>query len=406
MNSNGLKRLRIPMAVAALCAAAGAYADTPQTDISLHGFVDATFFWQNQNFTFGNGQDAEFAVPSTANNDLTGGDMRNTRLWLNIGGAQLPDSSYNAGAYIEGDFFGGFNGTGAFSSQQPVPRLRQAYISLDDPTGGDAWKIGQQWSLLFPLDNSPESYAHIAFPLGYSTGVIGWRFPGVVWSHTLSNSSDSQWRLDVGAFEGAWSGPGSDINFDTAGNVDFHPQVEARLHVQDGDLLWYAVAHYSSESLTGVGGTAPAPITDSITSDAFEAGVGWHPGSWILHAGAYAGKGLGENFGAMAQFGDISEWGGYAQFGYQFTPQWKLLAFYATVRPNQGDVVTWVAPGGGTTAYLRNQQVAGDLLYADGPWGFGFEWLHAITRYTTVAGGGSSAATVGDQVSASAIYHF
>jgi hypothetical protein len=376
--------------------------------ITLHGFVDSTFFWQNQNFTFGNGQNAEWTVPTAAgtSNDLSGGDLRNTRLWIDITGGKLGDSDWVAGAHIEGDFFGGNNGTGAFSSQQDIPRMRQAYVTLNNGSGS-SWKIGQQWSLLFQTDNVPESDAHIAFPLGYGTGIIGWRFPGAVYSQELSQSEGTDWRLDLGAFAGSWNGPGSTINFDTAANADFRPQVEARLHVQSSDTMWYLVAHYSTEDLTGVGGTAVPPAAgNSITTYAYEGGVNWHPGSWVLHAGIYDGKGLGENFGAMAQFGDISEWGGFAQAGYKFTPDWGLYAIYTTVRPNQGDVVTWVGPKAATTAYLKNQDAGLDLLYNNGPWGFGFEWLHAITRYTNSPTAATTAATVGDQISASAIFRF
>ena len=380
----------------------------PELSINLHGFVDSTFFWQNQNFTFGNGQDAEWTVPAAggAHNNLSGGDLRNTRLWIDVSGGKLADSSWVAGAHVEGDFFGGNNGTGAFSSQQDIPRMRQAYITLNDGDGGSSWKIGQQWSLLFATDNVPESDAHIAFPIGYGTGIIGWRFPGAVWSQELSRSEGSDMRLDLGAFAGSWNGPGSTVNFDTAGNANFRPQLEARLHVQSGDLLWYVVAHYSTEDLSGVGGATPTPLGSSITTYAYEGGVNWHPGSWVLHASVYDGKGLGENFGAMAQFGDISEWGGFAQLGYKFTPDWGLYAVYTTVRPNQGDVVTWVGPKAGTTAYLHNQDAGLDLLYNNGPWGFGLEWLHAITRYTTSPTAATTAATVGDQVSASGIFRF
>lgn len=378
--------------------------------VSFHGFVDATFFWQDQNFLFGNGQNAEYVVPSASgtSNDLTGGDVRNTRFWVDVDAGKLPSSDWTAAGHLEADFFGGFNGTGPFSSSQETPRLRQAYITLDDAAGGSSLRIGQQWVLLFPLDNTPESYAHIAFPLGYGSGVIGWRYPGIVWSKELGTHAQGapDYRLDLGAFEGAWNGPGSDVNFDTAGNVDFHPQVEARLHVQDGDLLWYVVGHYSHESLSGVGSGAPTPHGDSVTTYAYEGGIGWHPGDWVLHAGAYTGKGLGENFGALAQFGDISEWGGYAQVGYKLTPQWTLLGFYATVRPNQGETVTWVPPAPGTTAFLRNQQLGADLLYGDGPWGFGFEWLHAITRSTVDPTATAVTSSVGNQLSASAILRF
>ena len=397
------KSLYLGLATLAWLSGAACAADADSA-VSLHGFVDSTFFWQNQNFIFGNGQDAEFAVPSAVHNDLTGGDLRNTRLWLDTASSNLPGGAWNAAGHVEMDFFGGFNGTGPYSSSQETPRLRQAYVTLDDGAGS-SWRIGQQWDLIFPVDNLPESDAHIAFPLGFGSGVIGWRFPGVVYSQKL-DAGAGDWRLDLGAFEGEWNGPGSNVNFGTAGNADFHPQVEGRLHVQNGDLLWYVAAHYSREDLSGVGGTAPTPVTDSISSYAYEGGIGWQPAPWVLRAGLYAGKGLGEVFGAMAQFGAISEWGGYVQGGYKFTQAWTLYAFYTTVRPNQGDVVTWVGPAPGNTGFLRNQQAGLDALYSNVPWGFGLEWMHAITRYTVSPTGASSASTVGDQVSASAIFHF
>ena len=157
---------------------------TGNVSITLHGFLDTTFFWQDQNFVFGNGQNAEFPVPAASgtHNDLSGGDLRNTRLWIDINGGALGGSGWTAGAHIEGDFFGGFNGTGPYSSQQESPRLRQGFITLNDADSGTSWKLGQQWSLLFQTDNTPESYAHIAFPLGFGSGIIGWRFPGAVWS--------------------------------------------------------------------------------------------------------------------------------------------------------------------------------------------------------------------------------
>ncbi len=371
--------------------------------ISFHGFIDSSFFWQDQNFSFGNGQNAEIPLPNTGSKDnLSGGDVRNTRFWIDFAGPTL-SNGWTAGGHIEADFFGGFNGTTAFSGQQPNPRLRQAFISLKNATGGTL-TIGQQWDLLFPIDNFTESFTHIAFPLGLGDGMIGWRYPGVTWFQNLGQPAPGtpQWRLDLGVFEGNWSGPGSTINFQTAGNVNFQPQIEARLHVQDKDWLAYIVGHYSREDLSGVGGNAPTPIASSITSYAIEAGLGLHPGPWVLHAGVYTGKGLGQVFGALVQFGDIKEVGGYAQGGYKFNPNWGLYATYATDRPNAGDVITWLKNG--SSGLLRGQQMALDLLYTNGPYGLGFEYLHAITRSTTT--GLDRTTTVGNQLSVSAIYHF
>src|SRR5579863_2394930 len=313
--------------------------------MALHGFIGTSFYWQDQNFIFGNGQNAEFPAPASPgqSNDLSGSDVRNTRLWIDID-APAGEGAWAASAHIEGDFFGGFNGTGAFSSEQESPRLRMAYFILDDAAAGSSFRIGQQWNLLFPADNVPESYTHIAFPPALAVGIIGWRFPGVVWSKELGARDDADWHLDLGAFEGSWNGPGNDIDAGSAGSAGFHPQLEARLYVENGSLLWYTVVHYSREDLTGVGGTASALLAASISSHAYEGGLRWQSGPWVLHAGAYEGRGLGSEFGALVQFGDIAEWGGYTQLGYKFTPEWALYGSYGRVLPNQKEVLTWVVP--------------------------------------------------------------
>ncbi|MDE2236208.1 MAG: hypothetical protein KGK44_11780, partial [Gammaproteobacteria bacterium] len=266
------------------------YADTTSNvssssdvSITLHGFISTSGFWQNQDFIFGNGQNAEFPEPNTGNNhNLSGISVQNTRAWLDISGPNSGD--WTVGGHIEGDFFGGFNGTGAFSAQQETPRLRQAFMVMANKDSGSKVIIGQQWDLLFPLESVPESLTHIAFPLGFATGMIGWRFPGIVYEQDLNTAAPDSlaWRLDMGAFSGSWDGPGNNTNFDTAGNVDFRPQVEVRLHAEQGDWLGYIVGHYSSMDLSGVGGTTPTPITNTLTSSAIEVGTTWHPGPFVL----------------------------------------------------------------------------------------------------------------------------
>lgn len=238
---------------------------------------------------------------------------------------------------------------------------------------------------MFPLDNVTTSLAHIAFPLGFDTGLIGWRFPGVVWMQDLNHGSDgAHWRLDLGAFEGSWNGPDGAVdntNYLTAGNAGFRPQVEARLHVQDKDWLAYVVAHYSQVDLRGVNGTAAAPIQSSVKSVGYEVGGGWKPGPWVFKATAYTGSGLGEIFGDLSQFGDIKDTGGYAQAGYNFTPHWSLNAFYAASRPNTDDVIRWM--GNGATGLLRSSQTAMNLDYAAGAYELGLERMYSKLDSTT-----------------------
>ena len=178
---------------AAPAPAAPAFTSAPGLSVAMHGFISASAFSQNRSFTFGNGQNAELPVPGSSGS-LSGVDVRNTRFWFDFTGAKFA-GDWTGGGRIEADFFGGFNGTGGYSQQQPIPRLRQAYMDLTNPDSGSTVRVGQQWDLMFPLDNVPTSLSHIAFPLGYGAGIVGWRFPGVDRHCRRGPMHDSRSRL-------------------------------------------------------------------------------------------------------------------------------------------------------------------------------------------------------------------
>lgn len=389
---------------AAVASAPAVFSTAPGMSVALHGFISATGFYQDRPFAYGNGQNAEYPV-SGSNGSLSGVDIRSSRFWLDFNGAKFIGNWIGDG-HIEMDFFGGFNGTGAYSQQQPVPRLRQAYMDLVNPVSGSTVRIGQQWDLMAPVDNLPSSLAHIAFPLGFGTGWVGWRFPGVVWMQELNHgSSGPVWRLDLGAFEGAWNGPNGAVNntnYLTAANVGVRPQIEGRLRVQNGDWLVYAAAHYSRVDLRGVGGTAPAPIASEITSKGYELGGQWKPGPWTFKAVAYTGRGLGELFGDLSQFGDIQDHGGFVQLGYNFTQHWIANAFYGMSKLDASDVRRWL--GNGSTGLTESRQPALNLEYAAGAYELGVEWMHATLD--SIVGGNGIRPTSGNQFSVSALYHF
>jgi hypothetical protein len=378
------------------------FVTAPGVTVALHGWVNASAFTQSKNFNYGNGANAEYPVPG-AKGSLSGVDIRNTRFWLDFTGAKFA-GDWVGGGRIEMDFFGGFNGTGAYAQQQAIPRLRQAYMDLINPNSGTTVRIGQEWDLLFPLDMIPTSLSHIAFPLGFSTGVIGWRYPGAILMQDLNHGAEgTQWRLDLAAFEGSWSGPGNTTNFGTAGSAGFRPQLEARLHAQGENWLAFAVGHYSKMDLHGVGDTVPnPPIKTDITSTAFEIGANWKPGPWNLKALVYTGNALGQVFGAESQFGDIKETGGFVQAGYNFTKNWSVNAFYSMVNPSKDDVVRWI--GQGATGSLKNRQAALSLQYAAGAYELGVEVLHDKLDSTT--NGAVIRTTSGNQVSLNGLYKF
>jgi hypothetical protein len=302
------------------------------------------------------------------------------------------------------DFFGGNNGTGPYSQQQPLPRLRQAYMVLDNPVSGSNIRVGQMWDLIFPLDDLAESLSHIAFPLGYGAGVIGWRFPGIIYTQDLNHGAEGpKWQLDLGAFEGNWDGPGSNINYLTAGNVGFRPQIEAKLHVEVAkEWMAFLAAHYSQINLAGVGNTEPAPVKRQFESIAYELGGAWTPGPWVFRGVGYTGKGIGEIFGDLSQFGDIRDKGGYVQGGYKFTPNWSFNLFYGVSEPNAHDVIRWT--GNGATGLLKVYSYATNIEYTVGGYSFALEWIHAVLDSTT--NGTNRKTTPGNQVNLSAYYKF
>jgi hypothetical protein len=363
------------------------FTSAPGVSVALHGFINANAFTQSKGYTFGNGANAEYPIPGQGgrvNDSLSGVDVRNTRFWLDFTGAKFTEN-WGGGGRIEMDFFGGFNGTGPYSQQQPTPRLRQAYMDITNANTGTTFRVGQMWDLMFPLDYVPQSLSHIAFPLGYGTGVIGWRYPGVIWMQDLNHgSTGTKWRFDLAVLEGSWNGPGLTTNYLTAGNAGFKPQVEARITAKGSNWQAFAAGHYSKMDLHGVDGTVITPIKSNIKSTAFEVGGMWMPGNFIVKSALYTGNAIGQIFGDLSQFGDIKDKGGYLQVGYKFTPNWSVYGFASASKPDEGDVLRWRAPN--TAGLLKNRQQALSLQYTAGSYDLSVEWIHSNLDSTTTNG--------------------
>jgi hypothetical protein len=366
--------------------------------LSIKGFINMTGFLQNQNFTFGNGQNTEFPNPpqTKSNRWFLDGDVRNTRLTLNWSGPKL-DNGWKVGATAEADFFGGFNGTGAFSNAQQTPRLRLGFVDL--VKGKTTLRIGEQWS---PLFGSPAvSLSHIAFPWGYgSAGHVGWRFPGVYLYQDLTRAGASVTsKFTLGVFRNAWSGPGNNIDSGSAGPASRLPQVEARLDWSgkaSRGATWssYVVGHMDQKNLSGAG----AATRNNLTGWAGEFGAKFTSGPLTIQGNAYAGKAIGQQFGQITQFGDIKSWGAWVQPGYNFTKRWAGYVFVGMDKPKKGDVIAAKA------TRVKNQMVVPSLMYTLGPYGFNLEWMR--DRLTTAAATGVETTTNGDQIAASVIYRF
>jgi hypothetical protein len=373
-------------------------------EITFSGFVSATAFVQDQSFAFGNGQSAEWAAlgENTVDQWFLGGDVRNTRLSLAIAGPEVLNG-WRTNGLIQMDFFGGFAG-GAFGDEQPQPRLRLAYADLTK--GGTTIRIGQAWTPLF--GNVPASLSHIAFPLGYgSAGMIGWRYPGIFLYQRLSGeSAATNVQLQVAAFRGSWVDNNEETPFGQGfGEAATIPQLEARLDFSGRigrGIGWsaYAVGHIDQKDLSGVGREFPTTEEDELTGTAFEVGGSIAPGAFTVQGNTYWARAIGQQFGHITQFGDITGWGGWAQVGYAFNPRWSAWAFYGLADPDDEDVRTAIIGD----ARLQNQSASAMLRYTLGTYALGLEWLHSTTDWLTV--GREEVERDANQLALSVLYSF
>lgn len=406
MKSEGRRKtspMRIALAAAAVClliwpAAGLAQNVTTGGDetLTIKGFIIASLFAQNQNFAFGNGQSAEFPVGSEFSTDewFLDGDVRNSRITLVFNGPEV-ENHFKLGGVLELDFFGGFNGAGAFSDEQQTPRLRLAYV--DVIKGKTTYRVGQAWTPLF--GNVPASPTHVAFPLGYgSAGMIGWRFPGLYIYRTMSEKDDKiAKKMTFALFSGSWSGPGDNLNSGSAGEASTTPQVEIRGDFSgktDSGGSWgvYLVGHYDQKDLSGANATAP---DDSLDGTAVAFGAKYGKGAFSLHGNIYQGTAIGQQFGQITQFGDISSWGGWIQGGYKLNSNWSAHLLYGVDDPDDADVLAAGA------SRVENEMIAASTQYKVGPYVFGLEWMH-----DTVTTGAANTEIEGDQISASVWYKF
>jgi hypothetical protein len=405
---------RIRSSVVAACAVLFATVVSAQTTIQLggkstltiKGFISATIFTQDNQFTFGNGQNAEWPTPpqGTVDRWFEGGDVRNTRLTLVFDGPKV-GGDWKVGATFEMDFFGGFNGTGGFANSQPVPRLRLGFADITN--GSTTIRIGQQWSPLF--GNVAVSLSHIAFPLAYGSGDVGWRFPGIfIYQNLTPKDAPVNADMALAVMQGSWNTPGSTNDNTTAGNAS-SPQYEVRFNVggKAGKGTWstYVVGHYDNKDLSGANASAK---NDKLTGSAWELGAKIQQGPVMVQGNYYAGHSIAQNFGALAQFQNgiaagadhrdrIFSQGGWGQIGFDFTPNWSLFAFYGMDDPKDNDIKAL-----GAAARDKNTMYSGMLRWRTGPYAIGFEYLQSVL----ITGVAPKVRTRGQQIALSTLFNF
>ena len=421
-----LKTLFVIAAAMALPLAASAADDWK---FALHGFVSVSGAYQDGNFGPSEGQQSLYTGaarigvdPATHKsvdpNSLTF-DVRQSRFNFSVAGPTVLGGAQPM-AVLEIDWFGGF-GAGNYGDVSLTPRMRLAYSQLS--WGDHMLQLGQQNDLIFA--QAPTSLSHIAFPLGYMTGNIGWRRPGIFGYHTFNLAQDTslqfawevgraQWADAATAFGGGTvnTTPLATSQGFTLGEASSMPAVEGRLTLAQKGLysVWVA-AHGQQTDLSGVGPNAPRGSTASqkLTTSAYAGGLKVTFAGATLAGVGFTGKNISPLIGQFLDFKygaanttDVASTGYWAQLGYNITKEFSLWAFYGEQKPKEADAIL------AAETRLGNKTTNVIAMYRDGGYGFSGEWIHFEDKVGTIAGGkvASSLNVNSNQYMLSANYFF
>jgi hypothetical protein len=418
-----------PAAPAAPAAAAPAPAPAaPAFKFQMKGFVSMSAAYQTGTFSLSEGQQSLMSTTGASpvpDKDSMTFDVRQSRFNFSVSGPQVLRGA-TPSAVLEIDFFQGF-GAGNFGDVSLLNRLRLAYSELN--WGNHRLQFGQQNDLIFAM--APTSLSHIGFPLGYFTGNLGWRRPGIFGFHVFPVSSDlklegawevgrSQWAdsaacvanpaaaTSCSGIGGGAAGTGGGINWGEASSA---PAVEGRVSATYSKYLTAFVgAHWNQVDLSGYGSgasTAGDPTVKTINVVAYNAGAKFTYGlssgmSLTLAATGFTGQNvypLVANFttgnapNATTNFGtfrlgfngeDINTMGYWAQGGFNVTKELSLWAFYGQQKIDEKDLVRSFgasATAAVTATAFENATTNVILMYRDGGYGLSAEWINFATKY-------------------------
>ncbi|MCE9576965.1 MAG: hypothetical protein K8W52_27715 [Deltaproteobacteria bacterium] len=379
----------------------------PAMRLEVHGFVGGSLYLQDAAIGPFNGGGAWFVTGApTSDRWSLGGDVRQSRINISVAGPPVMAGA-TPKAVVELDLFGG-NGAGAFGDASVLPRLRVAYAELG--WAHSTVQVGQAASLVLAM--VPATVGHAAYPLTYSAGTIGWRFPGVFATHTIALAAPKT-AIEVAAMiaRPAWQNP-NNAAFDAKpfvsqdsfgmglGEASGLPQLEARIKFVSPRLEAFGAAHFHRVDRTGTGAGAGAQVDLDVV--AANAGIKLKLAPITVAASGYVGKNLAPLCGTLLQFqgaasGDVHEWGAWTQAEYAITPQLSAFALAGIARPRASE-----ARAAGLTR-IDNRVASGMMRYLVGGYAVGLE----VTRWhTRVISGAGSTLLRGDQVMTSATFTF
>jgi hypothetical protein len=419
------------LALALVAPAARAAEETPNPwKFEFHGFVTASMYYQDQVYSNGQGQGLLYAAPSPANSapcvvtpaspctaagsatksaGLISGDVRNSRFAFSMAGPKVFGDAQPR-AYLEFDFFGQA-GAGAFGTEQPLPRLRVGYAELK--MGNTNIQVGQQNQLV--VVQIPGSISHIANPVTYGAGTIGWRTPGVRVTQMIP-VGDLKLELAVEAVKNKWSneavGAGVGVTQTPAvigyGESSMLPMFQGRVKVDGkvGDFAYmaYLVGVYGKIDLNGFGDGATIPGwaagKTSIDQNVVEVGGKLTFAPVSLSGQFYTGKNTANMLGGQLVFGDVKDTGYWVQLAGNITKELSVNVAYGNDKPDAADL----RRVGGNTVRLDNTLMGGMIKYQDGGYALGVEYWTNSSTYSTTAT--TDHGTDAMQVIATAAYFF
>jgi hypothetical protein len=395
-----VKALR-PLLIAsmfALATTASAQTTAPDWKFEFHGFVSASLCSQNQVFVNAQCQGLLVAAPTPAN-EMGGatithsgnafiGDIRQSRFAFAISGPKAFGGAQPRG-YFEFDLFGMLP-TSSYNWGQPIPRIRVAIAELN--WGAGVLQFGQQNQLV--VTQIPTSLSHIANPITYQAGTIGWRNPGVRGAYTFALDG-LKLELAAEVVKNSWADApgGTNLTYVTPAQMslaDGAPMIQARLKADGkmGDLAYtlYAVYVHHSIDLNGIADTQALPAAaagkTSIAGNVFEAGGKVGYGAWgFISGNYYSGSATGNMLGSMVAFGDIADKGYWIHGNFNPIKELGLYLTYGANTPDKADMRLW----GGNTVRLANTMYGGMLKYQDGGYALGVEYWTNQTRWADSA---------------------
>lgn len=405
------------------------YGVSPFT-FSFKGTVAITLFAQDTPSFAGNGLAALTApAPALGDSWLIGGDLRQTRFALNASGPQILGAATLASIEME---FGGGNqvtSVGVYPTPATVtsmgmpigvvgipfqsapqgdesllPRLRTAYIEFNWDAGTNVFRVGQYHNLLLAMVSA--SGAHPAV-LGYGAGQLGWREPGLTYSHRFTLSDTVKLDAALQLNRNSWNDnalgctPGTPaappltncLPYNTSLGEAGLPQVEARLMLLGpltatpwphyAPTLWqlYVVGHWDQKDLSGIG-LNTSMLRDTMTTYIVEGGGKVKLGPLLVAVNGWYGQNAGGVFGHIFQVQgpdkpDVTGFGVWSQAGFSLSQKFSIWVFAGIDQPDKVQAMA------ARFNSLRNVQLNAMLGYVDGPLMVSLEWYYVATTTLT-----------------------